>query len=331
MNQIEDEDDPVLREYDVYIPQQTEEKLYVLQYPNRSGEAPYSEANHARPLELRLKPHVGLVELDVPLNVYDNYDKTKGIRWGEAVRKGGMDRGGSYGFAGGFSGGAVPQPARKGSKNSGLEDEINAAELQDALLADFEGAVRKGHVLSKQTLGGQIVPPKDGDPIYMIGVFRGDQLHLSKVTQIVQMRPQFHHIDAMVDNERNSARSLRESAAPRQTEVRAVQMTVKAADGDDMDMGETAKVLRAAQEENWQRLIYHDEDSQESWDKYHENLFLEDLENAPKLETDMTNDEYLDSISAPRVDPTDPDRKPQYSKLEPDSEEEADDAIQEAS
>ncbi len=86
-------------------------------------------------------------------------------------------------------------------------------------------------------------------------------MHLTRLDHVVQLRPQFPHIDALTDQERSSARVQRENVNPtRQTEARAVQMTVKSADGDDMDIGETTMLLRAAQEEKWQRLRYQDED-----------------------------------------------------------------------
>jgi len=35
---------------------------------------------------------------------------------------------------------------------------------------------------------------------------------------------------------------------------------------------------------------------------YHEKLFLRDAQNAPQLKSSLTNEEYLDAISAPRID-----------------------------
>jgi DNA-directed RNA polymerase-3 subunit RPC5 len=89
-----------------------------------------------------------------------------------------------------------------------------------------------------------------------------DNLTLTPVNHIVQMRPQFHYIDAQADQEKSAQRSLRnETSSARQTEARAVQMTVKTtADGDEIDMSQMATTLRAVQEENWTRLAYVDED-----------------------------------------------------------------------
>ena len=66
----------------------------------------------------------------------------------------------------------------------------------------------------------------------------------------------------MVDQERSTQRSLRNESNPtKQTEARAVQMTVKTTpDGDEIDMSQIATTLRVMQEENWTRLSYVDED-----------------------------------------------------------------------
>ena len=35
---------------------------------------------------------------------------------------------------------------------------------------------------------------------------------------------------------------------------------------------------------------------------YHERLFVQDTSSAPSLETNLTNEQYIDAISAPRID-----------------------------
>lgn len=53
-------------------------------------------------------------------------------------------------------------------------------------------------------------------------------------------------------------RVQRDATNPRPQEARAVQMTVKStAEVDDMDMTETAQILKARQEEEWQHYDYH--------------------------------------------------------------------------
>ena len=268
-----DPDDPTVASWEVYMTPEIQERLLLLQYPERSRTQPYNDASRQKPLELRIKPKTGMVEVDIPVNVHANYDKEKGVQWGEAMRNSRvLKEGGSYGLAGGLGIGGVPKKD---------EDEMDEVEIpHDYLLEHFEDANNKGHVLNKQTLGGQIVEPKDGDPIYMLGTFVGSQFHLllfvvlrdiallnfteefhlSKLDGMVQLRPQFHHIDAMAEQERSSTRAQRESEnPPAESEARAVNMTVKASESEELDMSQTAKILRARQEEKWTRLQYKDE------------------------------------------------------------------------
>lgn len=161
-----DPDDPTVASWEVYMTPEIQERLLLLQYPERSRTQPYNDANHQKPLELRIKPNTGMVEVDIPVNVHANYDKEKGVQWGEAMRNSRvLKEGGTYGLAGGLGiGGATKKD----------EDEMEEDAIpHDVLLANFEDANNKGHVLNKQTLGGQIVEPKDGDPIYMLGTFVG--------------------------------------------------------------------------------------------------------------------------------------------------------------
>ncbi len=87
-----------------------------------------------------------------------------------------------------------------------------------------------------------------------------DEFHLTKLDGMVQLHPQFHHIDAMAEQEKSSSRAQRDSEnPPAESEARAVNMTVKASDTEELDMSQTAKILRARQEERWTRLQYKDE------------------------------------------------------------------------
>ncbi|KAI9679325.1 MAG: hypothetical protein M1817_005345 [Caeruleum heppii] len=307
----DDDDDPTVREYDVFVNNDLAERLILLQAVNRDRRQPYTDANHAKPSELRIKPEVGLVELDIPMNIWNNYDREKALRWGEALRKSSADKaGGSHGLMGGFGIGAGQSSARRRTAGAADDEDVT----QEMLLANYAEADAKGHVLNKQTLGGQIVPKDGTQPIYMVGVFRQDQLHLTPLDSIVQLRPQFHHIDAAAEQERAAGRLQREAIdPPRQQEARSVHMTVKAVDGEDMDMTETTKLLRAAQEEKWRRLDYYDENSQTAWDAY-EKLFVADTDKASRLQSTMDNAAYLDAISAPDGQGSTKPKKPVGSK-----------------
>ena len=143
--------------------------IILFQFPNRAWNQPYNEANHQKPLELRIKPKCGLVEMDIPINVHANFDKEKGILYGEAMRKSQvLQEGGSYGPAGGLGIGGSSRPAKADNRTSG-NDEFSV----ETMLENFEDANNKSHVMNKITLGGQIIPFKEGEPLYFIGAFRG--------------------------------------------------------------------------------------------------------------------------------------------------------------
>lgn len=161
--------DEMIAEYDVYINKPTK-KIMILQYPNRGPGQPYCERTGQKPLELRIKPKCGLIEVDIPMDVHTNFDKEKGIIYGEAMRKSRvLQDGGSYGMAGGFGIGSKPRATASGRQPSAAEEPTH-----ESLLTNFDDANNKGHVMNKVTLGGQIVPFKPGnDPNYYIGVFKG--------------------------------------------------------------------------------------------------------------------------------------------------------------
>lgn len=89
-----------------------------------------------------------------------------------------------------------------------------------------------------------------------------EELHLTKVTGVVQMRPQFHHLDAQSQQAEATRRRERAAAEPpRPTEPRAVQMIAKGADDEDINMTSTKAFLDLAHSEPWTRLRYHDEEA----------------------------------------------------------------------
>ena len=176
---VDVEEDEIVASYNVYIKPHLKDgkKVYILQFPNRDAEQGYSAANSSMPLEIRMKEKSGLLEVDVPIDVFRNYDPEKGIRWGEAVRKSDYNKGsdgGSHGLAGGFGigGGQSARPRGRGIAHDDREEMIT----QDELLQDFESIVSDGRVLKKQTLGGQAIPKDSTTPQYMIGAFRNRKL-----------------------------------------------------------------------------------------------------------------------------------------------------------
>ena len=75
----------------------------------------------------------------------------------------------------------------------------------------------------------------------------------------MQMRPQFHHLDAKAQlDDANRRREARGTAEPKPTEPRAVQIVVKTMNDDEMNLNNAKEFLQAAEQEPWTRLKYHD-------------------------------------------------------------------------
>lgn len=159
------DDDPITASYPVFLNPALPlgRRLLVLQHPNRTDE---SGGGRAPPSELRLKAESGMVEVDMPLDYNEAYDRDKGLRWGRTLQTSmAAKNGGSHGLAGGFGFGAVQQ--RGGAAAGGRK----RSEVEAEDLIDWNEAVRQDKVLRTQTLGGQY---PDADEVqYMVGVFQG--------------------------------------------------------------------------------------------------------------------------------------------------------------
>ena len=157
---------PILKEYKLLL-NHSKKRTLLLQYPTREYGQEYRAATGQKPLELRIKPKCGLVELDIPMDIHSSFDKQKGIEYGEALRNSRLlQQGGSYGLGGGL--GVGPRPV-KDDRRAPPPD----GPPSEKLLENFDDSNNKGYVMNKITLGGRIVPFKDGDPIYMTATFRG--------------------------------------------------------------------------------------------------------------------------------------------------------------
>ncbi|MCJ1394553.1 hypothetical protein MMC18_007432 [Xylographa bjoerkii] len=308
-------EDNVKTEFDIFV-NKTDKHIMVLQFPNRDRKQPYNARSSQKPLRLRIKPNCGLVEVDVPLVIERHYDQIKGAQYGDALRKSKvMQQGGSYGLAGGLGVNGAIRPVRDTFQTS------TARTSDDDLLENLDGPINEDRVMNKLTLGGRIIKPQNGKPNYYIGVFKGKELHLTRVSAFCSLTPQFHHLDAMTDNERASNRAQREAENPPvEAEARAVNMAVKSNDNEELDMGQVAKELRDIDEEPWQELEWIDEDDARAFETYEEQLILGKEFQGTRLVSAMTKQQYLDALSAPRVDPTKQGKKVMMNRPHSDDE-----------
>ena len=299
-----DDDDPVVASYDVCVTSPSSSdaknapKLYLLQYPShRKRSKPYNAARGEAPVSLRLKSEAGFVELDVPMFTHEHYSEVNGERFGKAmVDSRTVQAGGSYGLAGGFGTGTNPP------------------RMRDIPMHDRSYAPPS--LLNTQTLGGKVPKPGPRDPIYLIGSFHQNKIHLSHLDAVVQMRPQLHHIDAEEELSQKrfpggtSAATSRpktglEASTPK-VESKAIEIKIRdnKDDARDRNMNDNARQLRDIQVDQWQNHEWVDEDEEEVRAVVDARIrqATAGTSPVPKLQSSLSNGDWLDKMSAPRED-----------------------------
>lgn len=236
----------------------------------------------------------------MPINIHRNYNRLAGVRWGEAMRKTKGFGQKAFGIASGFER-TMPRSAnRPGAAGEGAPVAPVTAEDDDNIeeyVTHFEDANEKGHVLNTQTFGGQILHEDGKGPSYMLGTFRDNELHLTRIDGLVQLRTQFHHIDASAQLEAIQRRREKESQeGAKLAEPKAFLAQVKKTGGDTA-AELTQAFMKATNQEQWQRLNYFDENDERAFESYHERLFIQDVASAPKLQAKIDNSGFLDTIS----------------------------------
>lgn len=89
-----------------------------------------------------------------------------------------------------------------------------------------------------------------------------ENLYLSPVSAVVQLRPQLHHLDAAEDlTKARAARAKRdgdEEAAPRDAEARVIDVKVKSAEGGEAIVAGNIELLKKMQDEKWESYEWVD-------------------------------------------------------------------------
>lgn len=171
-------------------------RLLILRFPNRRRDEDYFGDNN-QPMELRIKPKCGQVELDVPLNFkLPETDHQRMMKLQQAVHKSLiLQKGESYGLAGGFGVNEEPKPSKKNNGKSKEKETTESPEPND----DEPGPPKKKKgkakeketskspepddedegvphwPLKKITLGGMIQRYDDTKPRLMVGTFKGSE------------------------------------------------------------------------------------------------------------------------------------------------------------
>ncbi|KAI4247149.1 MAG: hypothetical protein L6R42_009697 [Xanthoria sp. 1 TBL-2021] len=289
---------PDMANYKMVYNQEPGTRALLLRFPNRKPDQPYNARTGQKPLEIRIKPKYGHIEVDVPILVDQHWDVEKAIEYQHAMQKSTvLQQGRSYGLAGGL--GASPQAA---AKKPPSEPPTVSGPSMERLLADPADANNKGHVMNKITLAGRIFPFDDTQSRYLCGVFRDDA--------IVELSANFSHLDALHDLNKSAARHQRNADKEDQVpEAKAVNLTVKSTEPDEDEMpggrSEIAQLLKDMAEEPWQRMEWIDQDDEESYDRFEKHFGMDKgIDGLPELISTMTPQQWLDVMSCPRYDYT---------------------------
>ncbi|KAL9109474.1 MAG: hypothetical protein Q9227_005809 [Pyrenula ochraceoflavens] len=330
MPHLAEEEDPVVGTFDVYLTSPngpdsqdslSRQTMMLLQYPERKSKSPYSESTHQKPSSLRLKPKAGLVEVDVPIDTQYNYNADRGEKYGDALRRSRiLNQGGAHGLSGGFN-------TAHSYRSAGPHDPDDATSRLDLKSIALHGSSSRarGHDTDYSaqhalTLGGKIKKPTDGDPIYMLGRVTDDDtpaIHLTPLDALVQLSPQLPHLDALDEAQRarasgeNAAARLRreaggEGSSSSKPAARAVNMRIKGVEIDpERDRKDQSDaLLMRIQEEKWTDYSWVDHDDIDSTIAYDKCLRMPSQDDAVELKASIENWEWLDAMSAPRVDPS---------------------------
>ncbi|CAI5740706.1 unnamed protein product [Peronospora destructor] len=129
---------------------------------------------------------------------------------------------------------------------------------------------------------------------YVVGVFRQGQLHLTRLSSVVQMRPSLSHIDDAV-NEDEKDMEVEAKREPPSTEMKEVQFQFKKKQSEraiSAIQNSYAYKKQQIDAENWIELQVYDKKSAGAADEF-ESLFSEKEE---EVVSTMTSDEYIKAM-----------------------------------
>ncbi|MCJ1312255.1 hypothetical protein MMC25_005929 [Agyrium rufum] len=188
----------IISRYKVYW-NQSRAPILILQFPTRDRHHSLCNRNGQKPIEMRIKPKSGFIEIDVPVPVRKHINKIQAIQYHRAHQLYLQRRSGhGTGMAGGFSVGSNEKKADERHRRETIWDADDLSRLSDdELHALYVEKLKRGETWSCITYGGRIIPPNATSPIQMVMVFDGDDCFMTPVYAIVQMTPDLHHVDAL--------------------------------------------------------------------------------------------------------------------------------------
>ncbi|KAL0092037.1 DNA-directed RNA polymerase III subunit Rpc5 [Phycomyces blakesleeanus] len=265
-----DDNDEILAEIPVYLNNKLSKYLHLFQYPLRN--APFT--SRTGPLSIRMKPNSKKVELDLPLDTRSAFYNT--------------DRGED--FAMGMNDKTIKTAYDRRMEEHGEQSSGNMYN---------KNKQKEDELLDKMTLTSTDIPSQTK---YLIGVLRQDELHVTPLHSIVQLRPGFKYIDKIDEKLKAANKRIQDQEKLEETkkpvvennQAQAVQVSVKNAEQDGPGRRNLYSMsVRNAEEEQWQPMVYYDERSSQA-EKVYESLYATKKD---ELECATSSEDYLEMLS----------------------------------
>jgi len=164
-------------------------------------------------------------------------------------------------------------------------DELARGLVEESSIGPGRRLIKKADTLDKQTLSSSLLP-KNGN--YMFGLIKNDGLHISPITSLLQLRPNFKYLDNIDKIEK--LKSSKENEEEQEPVSRLVQMQVKKTEATTLQ-DEILIQQRMAEEEPWTELQIFMPETEES--KNNNEISTEVKEEITFKES---TEDYLDQI-----------------------------------
>ncbi|KAG0171062.1 DNA-directed RNA polymerase III subunit RPC5 [Apophysomyces sp. BC1034] len=266
-----DDEDEVLSEIPVYLSNKLSKYLYLFQYPMRS--MPFNERNG--PCAARVKPHAKMVELEIPLDIRsDFYNRERGED-----------------FAMGMNDKTI---------KTAYDRRMEEHEEEQMMGHSYNRNKKKEEeLLDKMTLTSTVVPTQTQ---YLVGVLHQDELHVTPIRSMVQMRTGFSYIDKIDEkwkaaNKRiQDQEKLEEKTKKPEISAKATAVQISLKNSENEGSGRRnlySMAVHNAEDEQWMPVAYYNERTPQAETVY-ESLYASNKE---ELKCTMTNADYLDAVS----------------------------------
>ncbi|KAL7320917.1 hypothetical protein PS15m_000754 [Mucor circinelloides] len=269
----EEEQDEILAEYPIYLTTELSKYLYMFQYPMRS--TPFT--SKTGPSAARLKPRSKKVELDLPLDTRSTHYSTER---GEDFAMGLNDK----------------------TIKTAYDRRMEEHEEELSMGHSYKAPKKEEELLDKMTMTSIDVPSQTK---YVIGVIRDEELHLTPINTTIQLRPGFKYIDKIDEKWKAANKRIQDveklEEKKRGTDpntAQTLQVSVKNTEREgNMRKNLYSMAVRNAEEEDWQPIVYYDENSLQA-EKVSEKLYATSKE---PLNCITTNADYLDQLSGQKA------------------------------